>query len=54
MVAKLWGDNFYDQKAKKFKGDDVADDGSTLKRMFVQFIMEPIIRLCRNIMDNNK
>ncbi len=54
MMGKLWGDNFYDQKAKKFKFEDVADDGSTLKRMFVQFIMEPVIRLCRNIMDNNK
>jgi elongation factor 2 len=54
MVAKLWGDNYYDQKAKKFKSDEAADDGTVLKRMFVQFIMEPIIRLCRNIMDNNK
>jgi hypothetical protein len=35
MMTKLWGDNFYDQKAKKFKVEDVADDGTTLKRMFV-------------------
>jgi elongation factor 2 len=54
MMSKLWGDNFYDQKGKKWKTEDVADDGTTLKRCFVQFIMEPIIRLCRNIMDNNK
>jgi len=54
MMQKLWGDNFYDAKGKKWKGDDVADDGSQLKRCFVQFIMEPIIRLCRNIMDGNK
>ena len=54
MMKKLWGDNFYDQKAKKFKTEDNADDGTQLKRMFVQFIMEPVIRLCRNIMDNNK
>ena len=33
---------------------ETADDGTQLKRCFVQFIMEPIIRLCRNIMDDNK
>jgi elongation factor 2 len=54
MIAKLWGDNYHDAKAKKFKQDETADDGTQLKRMFVQFVMEPIIRLCRNIMDNNK
>jgi elongation factor 2 len=53
-MKKLWGDNYFDQKAKKFKSDDIAEDGTQLKRMFVQFIMEPIIRLCRNIMDGNK
>jgi len=54
MMAKLWGDNYYDQKARKFKQEDLADDGTILKRMFVQFIMEPVIRLCRNVMENNK
>jgi len=54
MMKKLWGDNYFDAKAKKWKTEDVADDGSQLRRCFVQFIMEPIIRLCRNIMDNNK
>jgi len=54
MMVKLWGDNFYDAKGKKWKTEQEADDGSTLKRCFVQFIMEPIVRLCRNIMDNNR
>ena len=54
MMTKLWGDNYHDAKAKKWKMEDVADDGSTLKRCFVQFIMEPVIRLCRNIMENNR
>lgn len=54
MMNKLWGDNFYDAKGKKWKVDQEADDGTTLKRCFVQFIMEPIVRLCRNIMDNNR
>jgi len=54
MMKKLWGDNYYDQKGKKWKTEDMADDGTQLKRCFVQFIMEPVIRLCRNIMDNNR
>jgi elongation factor 2 len=32
----------------------MSDDGVQLKRCFVQFIMEPVIRLCRNIMEDNK
>ncbi len=53
MMKRLWGDNFYDAKAKKWKISDVSDDGKPLKRAFVQFIMEPVIRLCRNIMEGN-
>jgi len=51
MMEKLWGDNFYDQKAKKWKNHKQADDGTTLKRTFVQFMMEPVIRLCRATMN---
>jgi elongation factor 2 len=51
MQAKLWGENFFDQKAKKWKTDSKADDGSELKRTFVQFMMEPVIRLCRATMN---
>jgi len=54
MMEKLWGDNYHDAKAKKWKNDEIADDGTNLKRCFVQFIMEPVIRLCKNIMENNK
>jgi elongation factor 2 len=54
MMKKLWGDNYFDQKAKKWKVEEVADDGEKLRRCFVQFIMEPVIRLCRNIMDGNR
>jgi elongation factor 2 len=54
MMQKLWGDNYFDAKGKKWKTDEMADDGTQLRRCFVQFIMEPVIRLCRNIMDGNK
>ena len=54
MMEKLWGENYFDAKGKKWKTEDMADDGTQLKRCFVQFIMEPIIRLCKNAMENNK
>jgi elongation factor 2 len=52
MRVKLWGDNFFDGKGKKWKNHNVGDDESELKRAFVQFIMEPVIRLCRASMNN--
>ena len=51
MMEKLWGDNFFDQKAKKWKNHKQADDGSDLKRAFVSFMMEPVIRLCKATMN---
>lgn len=53
MLVKLWGDNYFDAKAKKWKVDSDAEDGTQMKRCFVQFIMEPVIRLCKNCMDGN-
>ncbi len=54
MMKKLWGDNYFDGPAKKWKKEPTGDDGKALRRAFVQFAMEPVIRLCRNIMDNNR
>lgn len=47
MMEKLWGDNFFDQQGKKWKNHKISDDGKEMKRAFVSFMMEPIIRLCR-------
>jgi len=54
MQEKLWGDNYFDQKAKKWKNHDKPDDegANKLKRTFVTFMMEPVIRLCRACMNS--
>jgi len=52
MMEKLWGDNYFDTKAKKWKNHNEADDKSILKRCFVQFIMMPVIKLCKSAMNN--
>jgi elongation factor 2 len=53
LMDKLWGDNYFDAKAKKWKTESVAEDGTTLKRAFCAFIMEPVIKLTRSIMEGN-
>lgn len=45
MARKLWGDNYFDAEAKKWKVEPVSDSGKPLKRAFVQFIIDPIIKM---------
>jgi elongation factor 2 len=53
LMDKLWGDNYFDAKSKHWKTEPVGEDGTTLKRAFCAFIMEPVIKLTRSIMDGN-
>jgi elongation factor 2 len=53
LVKKLWGDNFYDPSTKKWTTSSTGADGSTLPRGFVQFIMDPIIRMKKACMEGN-
>ena len=52
LMKKFWGDNYFNAAAKKFQTEPEAD-GKQLQRCFVQFIMRPVIQLCRNIMNEN-
>lgn len=54
MMERLWGDNFYDPKGKKWKKQPVGDDGKPLPRAFCQFIMDPISKLFKAIMGDDK
>ena len=53
MMRKLWGDNYFDAQGKKWKTDGETEDGRSLRRAFAQFIMDPICKLCQQIMDGN-
>lgn len=35
MMGKLWGDNFFDAKGKKWRSEANTEDGKPLKRAFV-------------------
>lgn len=55
MMEKLWGDNYFDGPAKKWKKHSAPDSGDTpLQRCFVQFIMDPIVKLAGAIMKDQK
>jgi len=54
LMKKLWGDNYYDPVRKCFTTEEETEDGKKLPRTFVQFIMDPIIKLMKNIMNNNR
>ena len=53
MMKKLWGDNYFDAPEKKWKIDGETEDGRSLRRAFAQFIMDPICKLCQQIIDGN-
>ncbi len=51
IMSKLWGENFYDAKAKKWRKSKTE---SAPKRAFVQFILDPIYKLFDAIMNEKQ
>ncbi len=51
LREKLWGDNYFDQETEKWTTDPVSASGKPLARGFVKFIMQPIIKLTKTIME---
>ncbi len=55
LLKKLWGDNYYDPVTKKWFTQPLSADGErVLKRGFCEFVMGPIIRLTKAIMNNEQ
>lgn len=54
MMKKLWGDNFFDVKGKKWRSEGVDKKGNPIKRAFVLFIMDPILKLSKACMEMDK
>ena len=50
LMARLWGDNYFDGGAKKWVSKDTGADGSKLQRAFCQFVLTPIYQLFESIM----
>lgn len=45
MRERLWGDNFFDAKNKKWIKQETNQDGDRLKRAFCQFCLDPIYQV---------
>jgi elongation factor 2 len=54
MLNKLWGDNFYDAKGKKWTSESTTDDGTELQRAFCSMILDPIMKLANSVLDGKK
>jgi len=54
MMAKLWGDNFFDQANKKWTSNQYDANGKMVERAFCSFILKPIQSLFAAIMDGKK
>jgi elongation factor 2 len=53
LMVKFWGEHFYNAQTKQFQTVPEVEGGKSLVRCFVQFIMRPVIQLCRNTMNND-
>lgn len=54
MMRRLWGDNYFDANKKHWIDRPQAEDGTTLKRAFSQFVLDPIYRLFESVVNNDK
>lgn len=51
MMLRLWGDNYFNPKAKKWTNKGTDAKGHHLERSFCMFILEPIYKIINTIMN---
>ena len=54
LVQKLWGDHFYDHRAKLWRSEPADPDGRPLTRGFVEFILDPILQVAALAQADNR
>ncbi|KAI5122358.1 hypothetical protein M0805_004116 [Coniferiporia weirii] len=54
MMAKLWGDNFFNPATRKWTTKSTDADGKTLERAFNMFVLDPIFKVFDAIMNFKK
>ncbi|PVZ98613.1 hypothetical protein BB558_005382 [Smittium angustum] len=54
MMSKLWGENYFNPKTKKWTSKSNDADGKPLERAFNMFILDPIFKLFDTIMNFKK
>lgn len=51
MCERLWGDNFFDAKNKKWIKTEINSDGERVRRAFCQFCLDPIYQIFDAVMN---
>jgi elongation factor 2 len=54
LMPKLWGDNYFNPKTKKWTTKSTDADGNQLERAFNSFVLDPIFRIFEAVMDFKK
>ncbi|KAI8139011.1 elongation factor 2 [Fennellomyces sp. T-0311] len=54
MMQKLWGENYFNPKTKKWSSKGVDASGKPLERAFNMFVLDPIYRIVDSIMNFKK
>ena len=53
LMERLWGEHYYDRDTNKWTTSSMSESGKPLSRGFVKFVMEPILKLTKTILDSN-
>jgi len=54
LMAKLWGDNYFDNDSKKWLTTSTSPSGKHVIRAFCQFVLDPIYKLFSSVMNGEK
>ncbi|OSX66895.1 hypothetical protein POSPLADRAFT_1175599 [Postia placenta MAD-698-R-SB12] len=54
MMAKLWGDNYFNPTTRKWTTKDTDNDGKQLERAFNMFVLDPIFKIFDAVMNFKK
>ncbi|KAI0727838.1 P-loop containing nucleoside triphosphate hydrolase protein [Fomitopsis betulina] len=54
MMAKLWGDNYFNPATRKWTNNGVDADGKPLDRAFNMFVLDPIFKIFDAVMNFKK
>jgi elongation factor 2 len=54
MMERLWGDNFFNPKTKKWTKQGTDAEGKPLERAFNMFVLDPIFKIFDSVMNFKK
>ena len=54
LIAKLWGDNFFNPATRKWSAKSADADGKPLERAFNMFVLDPIFKVFDAVMKHKK